>query len=394
MCAESSGSERGSSSVASDQAVVAWPPALLVRLGDEVHTLDPRAGVAVIGRDDTATVRLSDERISRWHVRLEPHREGWQAIDTSTNGMYLDGVRRSSVLVSGATTLHLANPEGFPVTLAPDAVSDTSADVTGVIELPEPDEDQWWEADVDPGVARAGLAVAARRNELEITQRGLAKDKVINAGTLIAFEKGRSWPRRGTLAKLEKALQWSPGTIARIRSGSAVLPVSGPATAPGEAPRIAEEPTESLTDTVRAPLMAEAVELAMHTITAATSELPEPTDPAYTTKVTKILADLRKLEIVAASAARNAKGTPSVVLALSTVRRTYNDVMARAARSPNATLGQRLYGARHRAELSLEEAAAAAGLPASLLADAEAERPVPADVAEAITTLIGQLSIS
>ncbi len=375
----------------SDQALYRWPPALVVRLGDEVHTLDPRSGVAIIGRDNSATVRLSDDRISRWHVRLEPHRDGWQAIDTSTNGMYLDGVRRSSVPVTGATTLHLANPEGFPVTLTPEAAPD---DVTGVIDLPEPDEDEWWETDVDPGVARAGLAVAARRNELEITQRGLAKDKIINAGTLIAFEKGRSWPRRGTLAKLEKALQWSPGTIARIRSGSAVVPVNGPATAPAEMPGVTEEASESLTDTVRAPLMAEAVELAMHSISAAIAELPEPSDPAFTPKATKILADLRKLENVAASAARNAKGTPSVVLALSTVRRTYHDVMAKAAQSPNATLGQRLSGARHRAELSIDEAAAAAGLPESFLADAEAERPVPDEVAGAITTLIGQLSVS
>jgi DNA-binding XRE family transcriptional regulator len=33
-------------------------------------------------------------------------------------------------------------------------------------------------------------AVAARRRELDITQRSLASDKVINTGTLIAFEKG------------------------------------------------------------------------------------------------------------------------------------------------------------------------------------------------------------
>lgn len=374
-----------------DQTVPAT--ALVVRLGDEEHMLDPSAGVAVIGRDASATIRLPDDRISRWHLRLEPHHDGWQAIDTSTNGMYLDGVRRSSVQVTDTTTIHLANPQGFPVTLSPGSVPDTARDITTVIELPDADEDQWWEAD-DPGVARAGQAVAARRNELEITQRGLAKDKIINAGTLIAFEKGRSWPRRATLAKLEKALQWSPGTIARIRSGSAVLPIAAPATVPSKVPSGAEESTEVLTDTVRAPLLAEAVELAMHTISTATAELPDPADPAFAPRVTQILADLRKLENLAANAARNTKGTPSVVLALSTVRRAYNDVMDRAARSPNATLGQRLYGARHRAELSLEEAAAAAGLPASVLADAEAERPVPDDVAAVLTTLIGQLSVS
>ncbi|WP_155771406.1 FHA domain-containing protein [Mycobacterium asiaticum] len=365
-------------------------PPMAVRLGDKVHTLDPHGGVAVIGRDSSAAVRLADERISRAHVRLEPGHDAWQAIDTSTNGMYLDGVRRSSVLITGPTTLHLGDPEGIEVSLTPAGTPagprDTSSDVTSVIDLPESDEDQWWDAEVDPGVARAGRAVANRRNELQITQRGLAKDKIINAGTLIAFEKGRSWPRRATLAKLEEALQWPPGTIARIRSGTPAAP--GVAAAPA-----GDETTESLTDTVRAPLMAEAVELAMHSISAAMSLLGEPSDPNFTPRVTSILADLRKLENVAASAARNARGTPSIVLALSSVRRAYNDVMARAARSPHATLGQRLYGARHRAELSLEEAAAAAGLPASLLADAEAERPIPDDVAATINTLIAQLSI-
>ncbi|MDT5007729.1 MAG: hypothetical protein QOJ24_4905, partial [Mycobacterium sp.] len=69
----------------------------------------------------------------------------------------------------------------------------------------------------DPGIARAGAAVAARRRELDIKQRNLAKYKIINAGALIAFEKGRSWPRERTRAKLEEILQWPAGTIATIR---------------------------------------------------------------------------------------------------------------------------------------------------------------------------------
>lgn len=188
------------------------------------------------------------------------------------------------------------------------------------------------------------------------------------------------WPNSKRLCK-------PPGTVARIRSGAAPVPGAASVT-------VSDDTTEVLTDTVRAPLMAEAVELAMHSISAAMSLLGEPTDPNFTPQVTGILADLRKLENVAANAARNAKGTPSVVLALSSVRRAYNEVMAKAAQSPNATLGQRLYGARHRAELSIEEAAAAAGLSANFLADAEAERPIPADVVGSITTLIGQLSVS
>ena len=371
-------------------------PALTVQIGRDAQTFGPHTGVAVIGRDAGAAMRISDDRISRWHVRLEPRRDGWEAIDTSTNGMYLDGVRRSSVLVTGPTTIHLGAPDGIPVGLTPSQpiIASFDTEVTSVLDA-EPDEDEFWEGETDPGVARAGRAVAARRTELELTQRSLARDKIINAGTLIAFEKGRSWPRRGTLSKLEKALQWPPGSIARIRSGAAPSPSGAPGittSAPVAVP--SDQATEAFSDTVRAPLMAEAVELAMHSITAAITALPEPSDPDFTPRASTILADLRKLERLAANAARNAKGTPSVVLALSSVRRTYNDLMTRAARSPRATLGQRLHGARHRAEISLEEAANAAGLPIAVLEEAEADRPIPPDAAEAITTLIAQLTMS
>ncbi|OBG29951.1 hypothetical protein A5764_20385 [Mycobacterium sp. 852002-51057_SCH5723018] len=263
--------------------------------------------------------------------------------------------------------------------------------------MAEPDAEQWWDGEMDPGVVRAGRAVAARRNQLDLTQRSLARDKIINAGTLIAFEKGRSWPRRATLTKLERALNWPPGTITRIRNGAPGTPgmtdgVTGGAAAVAAGPT--EEATEVLTDTVQAPLMAEAVELAMHAITTAMTDLPDPTNPDFTPKASGILADLRKLERLAASAARNAKGSPSVVLALSTVRRTYNDLMMRAARSPAATLGQRLHAARHRAELSLEEAANGAGLPIAVLEDAEAERPIAPDAVAAVENLIAQLAMT
>ncbi len=355
-------------------------PALAVRVGAESHTLDPIAGVAVIGRDAGATLRVNDDRISRSHVRLEPRRDGWQAFDTSTNGMFIDGVRRSSALITGPTTIHLGAADGIPVSLVPRDPVDPTA-VAASVEAEPDDEEKWDElSQTDPDVARAGRAVAARRRELDLTQRSLARDKIINAGTLIAFEKGRSWPRRGTLAKLEEVLNWPPGTIARIRNGAAVAPG-------GEA-------TEVLTDTVHAPLMAEAVELAMHAIATALDALPNESAPEFAQRAGPILADLRKLEAVAANAARNARGAPSVVLALSSVRRAYNDLMLRAARSPSATLGQRLYGARHKAELSIDEAANAAGMPTAVLQDAELERPVSPDAAAAIETLIAQLAMS
>ncbi len=362
------------------QASSAPGPTLAVRIGPDSQTLDPVAGAAVIGRDPGARVRINDDRISRSHVRLEPRRDGWQVFDTSTNGMFVDGVRRRSALITGPTTIHLGAADGIPVSLVPSDPADATAAMAGVEAEPD-DEDNWEELDeTDPDVARAGRAVAARRRELDITQRSLARDKVINAGTLIAFEKGRSWPRRGTLAKLEEVLGWPPGTINRIRNGAAVAPG-------GEA-------TEVLTDAAHAPLMAEAVEVAMHTIATAMDALPKPAEPEFSLKAGRILADLRKLEAVAANAARNAKGAPSVVLALSSVRRAYNDLMLRAARSPSATLGQRLYGTRHMAELSIDEAANAAAIPTAVLQDAESERPVPPDAAAAIETLIAQLAMS
>ncbi|ODR07628.1 hypothetical protein BHQ15_10760 [Mycolicibacillus koreensis] len=233
---------------------------------------------------------------------------------------------------------------------------------------------------VDPAIARAGRAVAARRRELDITQRSLARDKIINAGTLISFEKGRSWPRRSTLAKLEEILQWAPGTITQIRSGAG--------------PEEDREETEVVTNSVRAPLMAEAVELAMHTINSAAADLPVASDREFTPKITAILADLRKLEAVAANAARNAKGTPSVVLALSTVRRRYHELMLHAVQAPTATLGQRLYAVRDQADLTVEETANAADLSAQTIVDAEADRDLPADAVTALENLVAQLSVS
>jgi transcriptional regulator with XRE-family HTH domain len=208
----------------------------------------------------------------------------------------------------------------------------------------------------DPGIARAGAAVAARRRELDIKQRNLAKYKIINAGALIAFEKGRSWPRERTRAKLEEVLQWPAGTIASIRYGGSV---------PGTAP-------EPPADEGAASLIVGAVEVAMKTFGAAIESRPPDDYGEFPGRVTVILADLRKLETVVARAAQRSRGTADVVLALRTVRGCYDDLMFRAASAPGATLGQRLYAARRRANLTAAETANAAGLPAELVDAVEA----------------------
>jgi transcriptional regulator with XRE-family HTH domain len=227
----------------------------------------------------------------------------------------------------------------------------------------------------DPGIARAGAAVAARRRELDIKQRNLAKYKIINAGALIAFEKGRSWPRERTRAKLEEVLQWPAGTIATIRYGGAV-------------PGAAQEPPA---DDGAASLIAGTVEVAMKTFGAAIEALPADDDPEFSPRAAVILADLHKLEGMVAKAAQRSRGTPDVVLALREVRGRYDDLMFRAAAGPGATLGQRLYSARRRANLSAAETANAAALPTELVNAVEAGEPASdADIAR-LTDLIASL---
>ena len=229
---------------------------------------------------------------------------------------------------------------------------------------------------VDPGLVRAGAAAAARRRELDISQRSLAADGIINAGALIAFEKGRSWPRERTRAKLEDVLQWRPGTIARLRQGE---------------PIARERPTEPLAGADEGQLIAQAVITAVHTLGAAIDSLPPVDDAEFTPRVTAILADLRKLEAVAARATRISQVTPALIKALGTVRRQIDELTMLGATAPRATLGQRVYATRRRANLTIAETAQAAGVSEDDIACAEAEEPVAASTTDAIEALLKQI---
>ena len=229
---------------------------------------------------------------------------------------------------------------------------------------------------VDPGLVRAGAAAAARRRELDISQRSLAADGIINAGALIAFEKGRSWPRERTRAKLEEVLQWPPGTIARLRQGE---------------PAARERPAEPATGGSEGGLIAQAVITAVHTLGGAVDALPPVDDAEFTPRMAAILADLRQLESVAASATRISRVTPALIKALGTVRRQIDELTMLAATAPRATLGQRVYAIRRRANLTIAETAQAAGVSEDDIARAEAEEPVPATSIDAIETLLKQI---
>lgn len=225
----------------------------------------------------------------------------------------------------------------------------------------------------DPGMVRAGSAAAARRRELNVSQRSLAADGVINAGALIAFEKGRSWPRAGTRAKLEAVLQWPPGTIERLRRGEAIGP---------------ERRTTAGADEI--PLIAQAVVAAANTFGSTIDALPETGHPDFIPRATGILSDLRQLEAVAARAAR-IQVTPALIRALGTVRNLVDELTLRAATAPGATLGQRLYATRRRANLTIAETAQAAGVPEDVVTRVEAEEPVAADAVAAVDELIAAI---
>jgi transcriptional regulator with XRE-family HTH domain len=229
---------------------------------------------------------------------------------------------------------------------------------------------------LDAGMARAGAAAAARRRELDISQRSLAADGIINAGALIAFEKGRSWPRERTRAKLEEVLQWPAGTIERLRHGEPVT---------------RKPDTDAGYGADEGQLIAQAVITAVHSLDAAIGSLPPLDDAAFTSRVSAILADLRQLEAVAARATRISKVTPALIKALGTVRRQIDDLTMRAASAPRATLGQRLYATRRRANLTIAETAQAAAISEGEVVKAEAEEPVPASSVDAIESLLKQI---
>jgi transcriptional regulator with XRE-family HTH domain len=243
------------------------------------------------------------------------------------------------------------------------------------------------ETDLDPGVVRAGAAAAARRRELNISQRSLAADGIINAGALIAFEKGRSWPRERTRAKLEEVLQWPTGTIARIRRREPVadgttaqsMPVGGPSADNAQA----DDATS---------LVAQAVVAAVDGCSLAIAALPPTEDPEFIERTAPILDDLRRLETIAVRATRISRVTPELIKALSAVRRHRDDLMTLGASAPDAPLAQRLYAARRRANLSTLETALAAGVTEEMIVRAEAAGPLPAHVSAAIETLIRQIN--
>ena len=201
--------------------------------------------------------------------------------------------------------------------------------------------------------------------------------KVITPPALIAFEKGRTWPRERTRAMLEEAVQWPAGSLARLRAGGSIS-FSTSADAP-------EPASEQL------PAIAGAVNVAMSAVTSAIEALPPEDDPGFTARARSVLADLRRLESITAQAVRSSQGSGAVIKTLALIRSRYDALMTRAAGTADATVGQRLYTARREASLSVAEAAAAMQTAPEVVAAAESEKPVSADDHQRIEALIATL---
>jgi DNA-binding transcriptional regulator YiaG len=364
----------------SGTAPVGWDQrsTVTVQLGNRTYVFDETQSPVVIGRDSSAQVLLVDEHVSGQHLRLEHTAEGWAARDSSLNGTFINGSRQAFIPIRGATTVHLGHPGGVALTITEDRPAPRPQPSPRVDESDEPGDDETTTlAEVtDPGVARAGAAVAARRKELDLAQRYLAANGIISAGALIDFEKGRRWPRTSTRAKLEEALGWPQGRIVSIRNQD-IEPD--------------DEQTVTLTGAERAPLMAEVMEVALSNIAMTIEALPAPTDPDFAARSGRVLADLRTLEASAAAAARTVTGNSSMAKILGAVRKTYRELMLQAARAPGATLGQQLFAARHRSELSVEEFANAAGVPVDAVKAAEAEAALPPGTVAALTAALSSL---
>ena len=103
-------------------------------------------------------------------------------------------------------------------------------------------------------------------------------------------------------------------------------------------------------------------EAAMHMYKAAIDSLPFPEDKKFQKRAEVVLTGMRKLRAALTEAASHSRPTPIVMMALSDVRRRYDDLMERAADAPGSTLGQQLYHARIHAKLSAHEAAHGFGL--------------------------------
>ena len=353
-------------------------PAVQIAVAGKTITAQADAGAVVIGREEPAHIRVPIPALSRVHVRIEPADGHWVITDAgSKHGTFLDGRRVDSVAVHQLTSVRLGDPAGIELTVSPDehGQADPSDPDEGGEDTPEGADHV-----ADPDIARAGLAVMERREQLGFSQRRLAEDRVVSQTQLVKLERGTHWPRAGTLAKIESYLRWPPGTIARIRGGGA---------APDD-----EDTTEVLSPTVQVAVLIDASEIALHGVLRRVAQLPPPDSASFTGDIGALLAELRRLERTITTAARTTTHRPELLGLLGHIRAARQDMIRVANRAPGATLGQRLAKARLDHHLSAAEVATHCAITIEEVDTVEADQPVRAPVTAALEHLIAGLAVA
>ncbi|HEX6349352.1 MAG TPA: FHA domain-containing protein [Candidatus Dormibacteraeota bacterium] len=91
----------------------------------------------VLGRGEDSDIQVGDGRISRHHLRIQPHGERWTVEDLATaNGTFLNGLQVGSLDLVGPLSLRLGSPsEGVEVELEP-VIAASSPNVPNVAEAP------------------------------------------------------------------------------------------------------------------------------------------------------------------------------------------------------------------------------------------------------------------
>ncbi|MCC9186114.1 FHA domain-containing protein [Mycolicibacterium mageritense DSM 44476 = CIP 104973] len=353
-------------------------PALAIEVAGKTFIARPDQGPVLIGRALPAQIRITTHAISRTHLRIEPVGQQWVVSDAGTrNGTFCDGERIDAVPLptplTESVTFHMGGVDGIAVRIrSAAAVTDTpkgtvvALAAADLADLDDRDGEVADSADsltgeIDLSVARAGAAVAARREELGLSQRKLAEEHIVSQSVLVRFERGEHWPRQNTLTRIEGYLDWSPGTIARIRAG---------ASAPDA------ESTEVLSPTVQVAVLIDASEIALRVLLARAAGLPSTSAPHFGAEIAPLLSELRRLERTISGAATTSTGRPEIARLLSQIRHSVEDLAGIAARAPGATLGQRLTAVRTRSRLTAVEVAAASGTDVDTVSAAEAERPL------------------
>jgi ABC transport system ATP-binding/permease protein len=76
--------------------------------------LVPQGRSFVVGRDGGVDLQIVDARVSRRHLLLQPADQGWQLIDQSRNGSFVDGQRVDRLTLTESVTVSLGAPTRAP----------------------------------------------------------------------------------------------------------------------------------------------------------------------------------------------------------------------------------------------------------------------------------------